>query len=66
MVEKTVSGCIDRDFVIRVEWSGLGCEDSDKMVLNCPDNGLDPVHSWKAAPGLNGIMTVENLFIIIK
>ena len=43
MVEKTVSGCIDRDFVIRVEWSGLGCEDSDKMVLNCPDNGLDPL-----------------------
>ena len=23
----------------------------------------DPVHSWKAGPGLNGIMTVENLFI---
>ena len=24
----------------------------------------DPVHSWKAGPGLNGIMTVENLFIL--
>ena len=24
----------------------------------------DPVHSWKAGPGLNGIMTVGNLFII--
>ena len=22
----------------------------------------DPVHSWKAGPGLNSIMTVENLF----
>ena len=23
----------------------------------------DPVNSWKAGPGLNGIMTEENLFI---
>ena len=25
----------------------------------------DPVHSWKSGTVLNGIMTVENLFIII-
>ena len=24
----------------------------------------DPVHSWKAGPGLNGIMTVENVLIL--
>ena len=26
----------------------------------------DPVHSWKVGPGLNGIMTVENVFIYLR